>query len=303
MARAEKEFAEYCRNMEDLLKNEGFMTQSKGELEKYLESRRRTKADLERKVKVQKQEYFKCQQDLHRLKTEKDSLFTEVQGIISMSKNLDSHLHRLHTEIQRQRELLYNADYQIQLLERKVARTMGEKSLEETDYLKEIIREKEAETEIFREKYAATVGALKTLEDEERLVEKRLKTISDEVDKFKTMIDKINLENDMTRQQLSALVGKKKDVMVKNDVMKLEIQKLRSKVLKANEDILVLENKIKQVELEILSRESELEIHQGVLKAKMKCAEQERHRVAKELATRKKKVKNLQIKYKALIQR
>lgn len=31
--------------------------------------------------------------------------------------------------------MLYNAEYQIQLLERKVARAQGERSIEETDYL------------------------------------------------------------------------------------------------------------------------------------------------------------------------
>ena len=57
------------------------------------------------------------------------------------------------------------------------------------------------------------------------------------------------------------------------------------------------------MELEIKDRENEIEIHQGVVRANLKCADQERHRVAKELANRKNKVKNLQIKYKALIQR
>lgn len=61
--------------------------------------------------------------------------------------------------------------------------------------------------------------------------------------------------------------------------------------------------RIQQIELEIKGRENEVEIHQGVLRANIKSAEQERHRVTKELAERRKKVKNLQIKYKALIQR
>lgn len=61
--------------------------------------------------------------------------------------------------------------------------------------------------------------------------------------------------------------------------------------------------RISQMELEIKGRENEVEIHQGVLKANIKCAEQERHRVTKELAERRTKVNNLQIKYKALIQR
>ena len=160
-----------------------------------------------------------------------------------MSKNLETHLNKLHTEIQRQQELLYNADYQIQLLERKVARRMGEKTLEETEFLKEVIREKEEETLKVREKYQATVGALKTLEDEQRLVEKKLKMLNNEKNKFQTGLDKINLENDMTREQLATLEKKKKNLMVTNDAMKLEISKLRNKVLTENEQILELENR------------------------------------------------------------
>jgi chromosome segregation ATPase len=184
-----------------------------------------------------------CQQDHHGLRTQKEDLLTEVQGIISMSKNLDTHLNKLHSEIQRQQELLYNADYQIQLLERKVARRMGEKTLEETDFLKEVIREKEEETAKVREKYQATVNALKTLDDEQRIVEKKLKNLNQEKTKYQTGMDKINLENDMTREQLATLDKKKKNLMVTNDAMKLEINKLREKVLAENEQILELENR------------------------------------------------------------
>lgn len=160
-----------------------------------------------------------------------------------MSKNLDTHLNKLHGEIQHQQELLYNADYQIQLLERKVARRMGEKTLEETDFLKEVIREKEAETEKVREKHQAAVSALKTLQDEQRIVEKKLKTLDQEKTRFKTGLDKINLENDMTREQLASLEKKKRNLMVTNDAMKLEINKLKDKVLTENEKILELENR------------------------------------------------------------
>jgi chromosome segregation ATPase len=173
----------------------------------------------------------------------KEDLITETQGIISMSKNLDTYLNKLHGEIQRQQELLYNADYQIQLLERKVARSLGEKTLEETDFWKEIIREKEEETNKVRQKYQATVSALKSLEDEERIVEKKLKSLINDETKFQTELDKINLENDMTREQLSSLEVKKKDLMVKNDAMKLENSKLRDRVLQENEKILELDNR------------------------------------------------------------
>ena len=58
---------------------------------------------------------------------------------MAASRNLQSHIGKLNQEFQRQQELLYNAEYQIQLMERKVARARGEKTLEEKkDLEKEI---------------------------------------------------------------------------------------------------------------------------------------------------------------------
>ncbi len=46
-------------------------------------------------------------------------------------RNLQSHINKLNQEFQRQQELLYNAEYQIQQMERKVARAKGDRTLEE----------------------------------------------------------------------------------------------------------------------------------------------------------------------------
>jgi hypothetical protein len=47
----------------------------------------------------------------------------------------------LNQEFQKQQELLYNAEYQIQLMERKVARAKGERTLEEKKDLQKDIEE------------------------------------------------------------------------------------------------------------------------------------------------------------------
>lgn len=46
-------------------------------------------------------------------------------------RNLQAHINKLNQDFQKQQELLYNAEYQIQLMERKVARARGERTLEE----------------------------------------------------------------------------------------------------------------------------------------------------------------------------
>ncbi len=49
-------------------------------------------------------------------------------------------------------------------------------------------------------------------------------------------------------------------------------------------------------------REKEISVHRDVLKAEYKAAEEERHKIAVELAERLNKVKNLKIKYESFVQ-
>ena len=50
-------------------------------------------------------------------------------------------------------------------------------------------------------------------------------------------------------------------------------------------------------------REKEIMVHRDVLLAEHKAAEEERHKIAVELAERKNKVKNQKIKYESLVQK
>ena len=56
-------------------------------------------------------------------------------------RNLQSHINKLNQDFQKQQELLYNAEYQIQLMERKVARARGERTLEEKKDLQKDVDE------------------------------------------------------------------------------------------------------------------------------------------------------------------
>lgn len=58
-------------------------------------------------------------------------------------KNLQAKIHVLDQEQTRQQELIYSAEFQIQQMERKVARGMGERTDEEKQVLSARIRELE----------------------------------------------------------------------------------------------------------------------------------------------------------------
>ena len=268
------------------------------------ESKKKVKeqTEFERKIQLKKEDLYQIQKKLYKLKESESSIITEIGSITSNIKNLTTYTNKLHSEIQKQQELLYNAEYQIQLLERKVARAHGEKSVEETDFLVEKIKiAKEAYSKA-QQKYIATVLATKQLADEHRALEKKLKNLEQEEKKYIILIEKVNLENDMTTQDLSTISKKKEDILVANNIMKLEIKKIQNKVLKSHNNSLQIENKKNQLDLSMSEKEKEIQVHHSILKAEHKNAELERQKVAVELAKRKKKNLNLQIKYKSLIQ-
>lgn len=53
-----------------------------------------------------------------------------------------------------------------------------------------------------------------------------MKILSQEQEKYTTEIEKVNLENDMISLDLKNMVKKKEDLMVQNNIMKLEIKKI-----------------------------------------------------------------------------
>jgi small-conductance mechanosensitive channel len=72
------------------------------------------------RIKLLKDKLFKETQGVHNTKNEETKLKNEISGAKSISKNLEFQLNLLDKEASRQQELLYNAEFQIQQIERKV---------------------------------------------------------------------------------------------------------------------------------------------------------------------------------------
>lgn len=253
-------------------------------------------------LSAKKHEFYQSQKELYRLKQLQSTLVAETAGLVTKIKNMAAYSARKYAQIQQQQELLYNAEYQIQLLERKVARAQGEKTLEETDFLNEEIRSARELRARAVEKLSATSAAMKQLGDEHRALDKKTKSLEEEERRCTVLVEKINLENDMTAAELTAVVNRKEGVLVQNNIMRLEVRKLQDRVVLGHSSVLDLEARKGQLELSMKVREKEVGLHHTVLQTELRLAEQERHKAAVELAERRTRVKNLHIKYQSLIQ-
>lgn len=278
------------------------MGQSKS-AEEVLKEAERSKADLDREIRIKEDTLFKSTQSLFKLREEEANLYGEIQGNMAACRNLQAHIGKLSQEFQRQQELLYNAEYQIQLMERKVARARGEKTVEERKELEEQIAKAEADFAQKSEEHKTLSKALRGLDDDMRAIEKTLVGIEDERAKLASNIEELTLENDMFAQDLTRVVKSKEETLVQHDIMKLEIKNIRDNLMRATYRVYNLENRKHQLEMSMQEREKEIGVHKDVLKAEYKAAEEERHKIAVELSERFNKVKNLKIKYEALVQK
>lgn len=107
----------------------------------------------------------------------------------------------------------------------------------------------------------------------------------------------------MTAQDLNKVSKKKEEVLVQHDIMKLEIKKIKQTLGRASDNVFSLENRKNQLQMSMQQREKEIQVHKDILLAEFKAAEDQRHKIAIELAERTNKVKNLRVKYEALVQK
>lgn len=135
----QKKYSAHQAKLGNQLKLSKQFAESKNDAEARLKENQLQKKGVEGKINIQKEVLVKASAELFKLKDNEVSLYGDIQGNIAACRNLQSHINKLNQEFQRQQELLYNAEYQIQLMERKVARAKGERTLEEKkDLQKEI---------------------------------------------------------------------------------------------------------------------------------------------------------------------
>lgn len=259
--------------------------------------------EMDKTLKKKKDESFKQQNKLMKMREQEAGLYSNIQGTMAALRNLQSQINKLQHELTRQQELIYNAEYLIQLLERKVSKATGEKTRKEATILSQQIEQAEKTKETAKDEMDNLRTAKKNLDDERRNLERDIKASEELKAKYTTIIEKLNLENEMTLLELSKIIKEKENTMVQHDIMKLEILKIRERLRNAHDEVLQLENKKNQLELGLSEREKEIMVHKNVLMAEYKAAEQERHKIAVELAKRQNIVKNNRIKFESLRQR
>jgi len=243
---------------------------------------------------------LKQSQALFELRQQEANMISEISGAQASARQLQSKIRNLDAESTRQQELIYGAEFSIQQMERKVSRGLGERSDEETKVLKKEIAGLETELEGGKEQKKMLVAQCRKLNFELRAAQRKKEVAAAGALEAKERILELEKENGSYATSLETLTRAKEEAMVSNDVLRLEVKRLRDALNAKADAVFSLSNRKEQLALSMEERKAEIRVHQEVQRAQLRVAEEERHRVTVELGGRRMAVEKLRDKYETL---
>ncbi|GFR48534.1 hypothetical protein Agub_g10430 [Astrephomene gubernaculifera] len=294
---ARKRFAVLKRKLETEFSNLDSMEAKAAELESM---RRGEEARLKAVVKeheLLKKEQYKRSQVLFELRTKERELISEISGGQGQNKNLAARIHTLDEQVVRQQELLYNVEFQLQQMERKVARAGGVRSEEETRALNARIEKLTGILESVNQEHSMLLEQVKRAEEDLLAARRSNTALRADKAKLDETISTLKLENDMVARQVKAAVDSREKALVDHDVLALEVKRLRDILSAHADEVFSLENRKAQLALSMEERKQEVEVHRDGLRAELRLLREDVHRITLELKERLLRCEKLRAKF------
>ena len=257
----------------------------------------------ERELAALREAEYRSKDTVAALHKEGAQIQGEVAGLRRTIKNLGDKVRELDALSVKQQEHLYSAEFQIQQMERKIGRAKGEVSDEERVKLEARRAELVAELAEAKTTHKALEAEAKKVKQALNNATRRSESLSEQLGEVKGKIDELLLLTRSGDEGLRKAVREKEEAMVAHDLLKLEVKRLRDALSNKTEDVFGLENRAAQLELSIEARKRDISAHRQVQRAQAKLAEEERHKLALDLAERAQRIAALKAKYETLCAR
>ncbi|XP_008518128.1 coiled-coil domain-containing protein 39 isoform X1 [Equus przewalskii] len=269
-------------------------------LEDMLKEEERGIKEVEVQLNIVKDVLFKKVQELQAETTKEKAVVSEIEGTRSSLKHLNHQLHKLDFETLKQQEIMYSQDFYIQQVERRMSRLKGEINSEE----KQALEAKVVELKKTFEDKKSTVGLLETqikkLHNDLYFMKKSNSKNLDEKQLLMTKINELNLFNDRSEKELNEAKALKQDLMIEDNLLKLEVKRTREMLHSKAEEVLSLEKRKQQIHTAMEERTEEIKVHKTMLASQIRYVDQERQNISAEFHERLSKIDKLKNRYEIL---
>merc|ERR1711871_837879 len=269
--------------------------------EKILKDAENEEVAEQRKLQTLKEKMFKASQELFDLRQIEASTIAEISGSQSQVKNLRHKIRALDKESVKQAELIYNAEYEIQLMERKLSVVKGERSDADKKQLNAQIEKCKEELKEAKDQEKFLVNQTRKVNNEYTRSRRREEEAERDKVTLREKINTVEMESNAVELDLKQYTEEEQEAMVSNDVMRLEIKRLRDQLSERADKVFTLENRKQQLKLSMAERKKEIAVHSDVQAVQLRLAEEEVHKVKMEVNGRKAQINMLAAKYEKVV--
>lgn len=266
-------------------------------MEEFFLETKQAEFKMNQEMKKRSEYHFKITQELYQLKNTEKNLEAEVNGCEATLKNLENRINRLDHESLKQAEVIYQQDFSIQTLERRMNRLQGEKSNDEQVELEAKIAELKKIKEEKKNQFDTLMNQYKRVEDETRKSKREIEDLTKEKTYIDSKIAELTLHIDTAQRLLEKTKVQKEELMVNENLKKLELKKFEETLDKRADEVLNLNKERIKLEAGMKERFGEINIHHDLLKTQLRSWGEELQVVTTELKERMAKVEKLKKRY------
>ncbi|NXQ92155.1 CCD39 protein, partial [Nyctibius grandis] len=269
-------------------------------MEEILKEEEKIVKEKETEINQLKELLFKRTRELKVQKDKEKCVLAEIEGSRTSLKNLKSRLHRLDADALKQQEFIYNQDFYIQQIQRRLSRLEGELNTDEKQVLEAKVAELKKTLEEKKNVYDVLHAQHKKLQSDVHFIKRAMDKTGEETSGMMIKINELNLFNERSDQELKKAKAIKQEMMVEDNLLKLELNRLQDILCNKTEKVLTLEKQKLELKKAIAERTEEIKIHKAMLDSQIRLVDQERQRISAEFQDRLNKIDKLRCRYEVL---
>ncbi|KAM9127088.1 coiled-coil domain-containing protein 39 [Pangshura tecta] len=269
-------------------------------MEEILKEEEKIVKEKETQMNQLKEIHFKKTQELQIQREKEKSIIAEIEGTRASLKNLNSRLRTLDADTLKQQEIMYNQDFYIQQVERRLSRLQGDINTDERQVLEAKVAELTKTLEEKKDAYNLLHAQHKKLQSDVHFIKRAMDKTGEEMTGLMIRIDELNLFNDKSDKELKKAKALKQDLMIEDNLLKLELKRLRDTLYNKAEQVLSLEKRKLQLNTAMEERTEEIKVHKAMIESQIRFVEQERQSVSAEFQDRLSKIEKLRCRYEIL---
>ncbi|KAJ7552024.1 hypothetical protein O6H91_06G039000 [Diphasiastrum complanatum] len=250
-----------------------------------------------------REKHFQTSAKLHASQEKEKDITYEINGAKSQARVLSTQIRQLEMTMIKQEEVLYAAEFQIQCLERKVARASGERSDLETREFNSKILLLEKELEEKKNEEVTISTQLKKSEDHHRSVKRNKEELQKQVTQMEERNAELMLESETGLHALKALVKDKEEKMLARDLLQMEVNRLQEILFLKEDSVHGMECTRERLEKSMEERKDEIESHREKQRLELRALQEDLHFLMMKRKKLALSVEKLQAKYEVVLKR